>query len=240
MPSLPLVNKKRVKQVKTPKTLKTDKPMPINSTETTVNKPTKEAWPSQPAELMLSSTHDESRYSLLDLPREIRQEIFGYLLPYTKPDDEEPSGVVWVKGSTTLLPVCRQLYGEYACFMYLKNTWCFTIARNTVYMRTWVQDNGKVTKLSGRLANVKTQLLEYMKNVVIRIELSTCGNNPCDTHPAATDMTQPSTIRTVRTPTLSTKFKPKLPTSWIKSQVLSTSTPSWSTFTTGMGELKTF
>jgi hypothetical protein len=127
---------------------------------------------SEPAESMISTKTNKSKLSLLDLPREIRQEIFTYLLPYTKPDEEEPSGVVWVKRSTTLLSVCKQLYDEYACFMYMKNTWCFTITSNNIYLRTWVQEHGKVTKLSGRLAKVKTQQLEYMRNVVIRIELS--------------------------------------------------------------------
>jgi hypothetical protein len=127
---------------------------------------------SEPVEPMISTNTNKSKLSLLDLPREIRQEIFTYLLPYTKPDEEEPSGVVWVKRSTTLLSVCKQLYDEYACFMYMKNTWCFTITSNNIYLRTWVQEHGKVTKLSSRLAKVKTQQLKYMRNVVIRIELS--------------------------------------------------------------------
>ena len=66
---------------------------------------------------------DSIRCPLLELPVELRAQIFSYILPYTI--NNGPSGVVWIKGCTALLACSSAIHDQAAQLMYERG--CFLI-----------------------------------------------------------------------------------------------------------------
>lgn len=88
------------------------------------------------------------KFPLLRLPLELRQQIFGYLLPRTLERRESNrtsnharnsavsiSNVVWQRGTISLLRVCKQLHGECAEALYGNNTFLISVTYAGVTFR---------------------------------------------------------------------------------------------------------
>lgn len=73
------------------------------------------------------------RCSLLELPAELRSEIFQYVLPFTLVNS--PRAVCWIKGTTALLAVSSQLHDEAAYIMYSASIFVFDITRDVIFFR---------------------------------------------------------------------------------------------------------
>lgn len=68
-----------------------------------------------------------SRCLLLELPLELRQQIYSYALPSTTSVLSKENSIVWHRGSTALLGTCRLLHEECATELYGGNTFALSV-----------------------------------------------------------------------------------------------------------------
>lgn len=93
-------------------------------------------------ESTLSNEHRTSdRCLLLELPAELRAHIFQHVLPHTV--YHASKGICWIKGTTTLLAVSRQIHDEAAHIMYSRSTFEINIIWDCIYFDCqWLLPNG--------------------------------------------------------------------------------------------------
>lgn len=106
---------------------------------------------------------------LLDLPFEIRVNIYSYLLPATV--ELAGKGVLWRRGNITILSVNKQIYDEATKIMYGNATFVIDVAWDGItFAYQWLLSTGLVPKT--RLAFPKSfawRNLGLVRKVMIRI-----------------------------------------------------------------------
>ncbi|KAL8730114.1 MAG: hypothetical protein Q9166_004313 [cf. Caloplaca sp. 2 TL-2023] len=75
--------------------------------------------------LLGSESTTTNRCQLLELPPELRAEIFGYVLPITV--NHGFKGPCWIKGTTALLRTSKQIHNEAAQLMYSRATFVINL-----------------------------------------------------------------------------------------------------------------
>jgi hypothetical protein len=133
------------------------------------------------------------KFPLLELPLELRQQIFGYLLPHTQQflrdsrllggrarnfsavrssaNGCSPSNVVWQRGNIHLLSVCKQLHRECAEMLYGTNTFLLFLAFPGISFRfRWLCPSGAAPHRSYNFIELLPQrYLHLIKRVAVHV-----------------------------------------------------------------------
>lgn len=75
-----------------------------------------------------SASQDPWRQSFLDLPEEVRNQVYAELLPLEFGVQINPAHITKVPG-LVLLQTCKQLHDEVAALLYSRNTFSCTVAK---------------------------------------------------------------------------------------------------------------
>jgi hypothetical protein len=154
-----------------------------------------------------SPASQQPKFPLLRLPLELRQQIFRYVLPYTRDFKDSgllndhvrnfsavkkreargmivpnappkpafsgaASNVVWQRGNTKLLRVCKQLHRECAETIYGTNTFLLFVTYQDIKFRfRWLLPSGLAPSRSyDFLKLMPTRYLQFIKRVIIHID----------------------------------------------------------------------
>ena len=96
--------------------------------------------------------HGSQTCPFLNLPTELRMQIYGYLLPYTarvERGPEKEKDVVWVKGNITILLANRTIYNEAIQVLYATATFDLELGgsfSHVVFAKHWLYSTGTVSK----------------------------------------------------------------------------------------------
>ena len=114
---------------------------------------------------------------LSGLPSEIRQHIYGYILPATVAlRAVGPSSVgiahVWLPGSTALMATCRQIHEEAAEILYGQSVFLVEVGYDTLIFRhRRLRDSGLVTQTTPPFLDVlSARNLRRIRYLAINVE----------------------------------------------------------------------
>ncbi len=88
-----------------------------------------------------------TRFNLLRLPLEIRQQIYTYVLPSNKPRNDISDGG-WISGSVSILRANRQVYAEAIAVLFANVTFHIRVERDCVlFIKTYHFLDGRILKV---------------------------------------------------------------------------------------------
>lgn len=157
------------------------------------------------------SSHKVSPFPFLQLPLELRRQIYGYLLPCTQAQDDTrcilhsinsnrcppthhnlppdvvqrllanpaavaagaaKESVIWRRGQTALLVVCRQFHDECAALLYGESTFVIFVAYDSITFRfIWSLSNGLTpNRTYDFLELIRPRYLKFIKRLVVTVD----------------------------------------------------------------------
>lgn len=117
---------------------------------------------------------DQSPYSskklpLLQLPIELRNKIFGLVLPHTT--DAGTRGIAWVRGHCAILATSRRVFNEGIRIMYGRNTFVIDVVWDGVtFAYQWLLPTGLIPKRTFAFPEkLAKRNVSYIRKLIVRI-----------------------------------------------------------------------
>lgn len=124
-----------------------------------------------PYTIVGETPHTPGRCLLLELPTELRSQIFKYVLPYTV--YYAGNGICWIGGTTTLLAVSNSVHDEAAHIMYsqaifvLYVLWDCTVFRCQNFLASGVLSH----RLYAFPGKIGSKYLQLLRSVEVDVEI---------------------------------------------------------------------